>query len=102
VPGHSIEASMGSYRVDATDKESVTEGGEHRHIVSLCLEDGRRIPKAVAIRNTRLRAETYYTFRQGQRAEVEVSTQCPLCYSEYLRTNQDSTTKNNLLELPDC
>ena len=93
---------MASYRVDATDKVSVSEGGEHRHIVTLCLEDGRRIPKAVAIRNTRLRAETYYTFRAGQRAEVEVSTQCPLCYSEYLRTNQDSTTRNNLLELPDC
>ena len=93
---------MASYRVDATDKESVSAGGEHRHVVSLCLEDGRRIPKAVAIRNTRLRAETYSTFRAGQRAEVEVSTQCPLCYSEYLRTNQDSTTKNNLLELPDC
>ena len=93
---------MASFRVDATDKESVSAGGEHRHIVSLCLEDGRRIPKAVAIRNTRLRAETYYTFRQGQRAEVEVSTQCPLCYGEYLRTSQDSATKNNLLELPDC
>ena len=93
---------MGSYRVDGTDKESVSAGGEHRHIVSLCLEDGRRIPKAVAIRNTRLRAETYYTFRGGQRAEVEVSTQCPRCYDEYLRTSRDSTVKNNLLELPDC
>ena len=64
--------------------------------------DGRRVRRAAAIRNTRTRAETYSTFRQGQRAEVEVSTQCPRCYSEYLRTNQDSTTKNNLLELPDC
>jgi Protein of unknown function (DUF3892) len=102
VPARDIEASMASYRVDATYKESVSAGGEHRHIVSLCLEDGRRIPKAIAIRNTRLRAETYYTLRQGQRAEVEVSTQCPRCHGEYLRTNQDSTTKNNLLELPDC
>ena len=93
---------MGSYRVDATDKESISAGGEHRHIVSLCLEDGRRISQAVAIRNTRLHAETYYTLRQGQRAEVEVSSQCPRCYSEYLRTNRDSTTQNNLLELPDC
>ena len=40
--------------------------------------------------------------RSGQRAEVEVSTQCPLCYSEYLRTSYDSATMNNLLELPDC
>ena len=93
---------MGSYRVDATDKVSVFVGGLHYHIDAICLEDRRRIPKAVAIRNIRFRTETYYTFADGQRAEVEVSSQCSLCYSEYLRTNRDSITKNNLLELPDC
>jgi hypothetical protein len=93
---------VASYRVDATQKESISTGGEHQHIVALCLEDRRRIPRAVAIRNVRFHAETYYTFRDGLRAEVEVSTQCSRCYSEYLRTNQDTTTRNNLLELPDC
>jgi hypothetical protein len=93
---------MGSYRVDATDKVSVSVGGLHQHIDAICLEDRRRIPKAVAIRNIRLHTETYYMFASGQRAEVEVSTQCSLCYSEYLRTNRDSITRNNLLELPDC
>ena len=93
---------MGSYRVDATDKVSVFVGGLHHHIDAICLEDRRRIPKDVAIRNIRLRKETYYTFVNGQRAEVEVSTQCSQCYSEYLRTNRDSITRNNLLELPDC
>ena len=93
---------MGSFRVDATDKVSVFAGGFHQHIDAICLEDRRRIPRDVAIRNIRLRRETYYTFAHGQRAEVEVSTQCSMCYSEYLRTNRDSITKNNLLELPDC
>jgi hypothetical protein len=93
---------MGSYRVDATEKVSVSTGGAHRHIEAICLEDRRRIPKANAIRNIRLRTETYYTLANGQRAEVEVSTQCYQCFGEYLRTNRDSITSNNLLELPDC
>jgi len=93
---------MGSFRVDATAKVDVFVGVFHRHIDAICLEDRRRIPTAVAIRNIRLRKETYYTFASGQRAEVEVSTQCSQCYSEYLRTNRDSITRNNLLELPDC
>ncbi len=93
---------MGSYRVDATDKVSVSKGGAHRHIEVICLEDQRRIPKANAIRNIRMRSETYYTLINGQRAEVEVSTQCSRCFSEYLRTNRDSLTRTNLLELPDC
>lgn len=104
-PGSSaakVEVSMGSFRVDATAKVSVFIGGLHYHIDAICLEDRRRLSKDVAIRNIRFRTETYYTFADGQRAEVEVSTQCSQCYSEYLRTNRDSTTKNNLVELPDC
>jgi hypothetical protein len=97
-----VEVSMGSYRVDATDKVSVFVGGSHQHVDAICLEDRRRIPTSVAIRNIRLHKESYYTLAGGQRADVEVSTQCSLCYSEYLRTNRDNTTKNNLLELPDC
>jgi hypothetical protein len=97
-----IEVSVGSYRVDGTAKVSVFVGGLHQHIDALCLEDRRRIPTSVAIRNIRLHKETYYTLAGGQRADVEVSTQCSLCYGEYLRTNRDSATRNNLLELPDC
>jgi hypothetical protein len=97
-----VEVSMSSFRVDATDKVSVFVGGSHQHVDAICLEDRRRIPTAVAIRNIRLHKESYYTLSGGQRAEVEVSTQCSLCYGEYLRTNRDSTTRNNLLELPDC
>jgi Protein of unknown function (DUF3892) len=97
-----IEVSVGSYRVDASAKVDVFVGGSHRHIDAICLEDRRRLSTSVAIRNIRLHRETYYTLAGGQRADVEVSTQCSLCYSEYLRTNRDSATRNNLLELPDC
>ena len=93
---------MASYRVDRTDKESVWQGGSHRHIAALCLEDRRRVPKAKAIANIKSGLETYYTYAGGLRAEVEVASRCSRCSSEFLRTNRDTTTKNNLLELPDC
>jgi predicted adenine nucleotide alpha hydrolase (AANH) superfamily ATPase len=93
---------MASYRVVRTDKESASAGGYHRHIAALCLEGGRSVPKLQAIRNIRSATENYYTLADGQRAEVEVANRCALCYSEYLRTNKDTTIKNNLLSLPDC
>jgi hypothetical protein len=93
---------MATYRVDRTDKESATIGGYHRHVAALCLEDGRRVLKATAIANIKAGRESYYTFRGGQRAVVEVAQRCTFCFSEYLRTNRDTTTLNNLLELPDC
>ena len=93
---------MANYRVVATHKVSVSEGGPHRHVDAICLEDRRRLSRATAIRNARFHTETYYTFADGQRAEVEVSSQCSLCYGEYLRTNRDSLARKILLELPDC
>jgi hypothetical protein len=93
---------MASYRVDRTDKETAWQGGSHRHIAALCLEDRRRVAKAAAIANIKAGRESYYTYAGGQRAEVEVASRCTRCASEYLRTNRDTTTKNNLLELPDC
>jgi len=93
---------LASYRVDKTDKETVSLGIVHRHIAALCLQDGRRVPKATAIRNIVYRIEAYYTYASGQRAEVEVVDRCSQCHSAFLRTDRDTTTENNLLELPDC
>lgn len=93
---------MAQQRVDRTSKESVWLGGQHPHIAALCLEDRRRVPKEQAIANVRAGRETYYTYAAGQVAIVEVVNSCSRCYSSYLRTNRDTTTKNNLLELPDC
>lgn len=93
---------MATYRVTRTVKESTGPGGWHQHIAALCLEDGRRVPKATAILNVKTGVEGYYTYAGGLRADVEVARQCSRCYSEYLRTNQDTTTLNNLLSLPDC
>jgi uncharacterized protein DUF3892 len=93
---------MAAFRVRRTDKETATVGGIHRHIATLCLEDGRSVPKLQAIANIRMGLESYYTFADSLRADVEVVDRCYLCASEYLKTNRDTTTRNNLLWLPDC
>ncbi len=93
---------MASYRVDRTDKEYVYAGSAHRHIAAICLEDGRKVAKATAIYNIQSGREAYWTTGDGLRANVEVIARCAKCTSAYLRTDRDTTTKDNLLSLPDC
>lgn len=93
---------MAAYRVNKTDKAAESTGGYHRHIVAICLDGGRRVPKATAIVNIETGSESYYTYADGQRANVEVVPRCARCAAKYLRTDRDTTTKDNLLELPDC
>jgi hypothetical protein len=93
---------MADHRVTRTSKEDAWAGGQHRHIAALCLDDGSRVPKATAIARIRARLERYWTYAEGQQAWVEVVDRCDRCANAYLRTDRDSTTKNNLLELPDC
>jgi Protein of unknown function (DUF3892) len=95
-------STLAAYRVIGTGKGDEWTGGHHRHISTLCLEDRRRVPKATAISNIESRLETYYTSAEGQRANVEVVGRCSRCYAKYLRTDRDTTTKDNLLSLPDC
>lgn len=93
---------MASHKVTQTGKGTVWTGGQHRHIESLCLAEGGSVSKSKAIWNIESRLESYYTEGGGQRANVEVVQRCGRCASKYLRTDRDTTTKNNLLELPDC
>lgn len=93
---------MGAHQVTQTDKEDATAGGRHQHVAALCLADGRRVPKATAISNINARRESYYTSVAGRQAWVHVIGRCDRCASAYLRTDPDTTTTNNLLELPDC
>ncbi len=96
------EHTLADYRVTKTDKASEWAGGQHRHIAALCLENGRRVAKATAIANIEAKIESYYTHADGRRANVEVVQRCVRCSSKYLRTDRDSTIKDNLLSLPDC
>jgi hypothetical protein len=93
---------MAAHRVTGTEKGDESTGGHHRHITALCLEDRRRVAKATAISNIEFGFDSYYTIGDGQRASVEVVQRCGRCYAKYLRTDRDTTIKDNLLALPDC
>lgn len=93
---------MASHQVIRTAKESVWNGGAHRHVASLCLAEGGRVSKFDAISRIRRGIDTYHTFVAGERAELSVVDQCTRCSAAYLRTDRDTTTRSNLLELPDC
>jgi hypothetical protein len=93
---------MADHQVTATDKEDATPGGVHRHIAALCLADGARVPKAIAISHIKAGRERYWTSVGGRQAWVRVIGRCDRCAAEYLRSDPDVTTSNNLLELPDC
>jgi hypothetical protein len=98
VPG----VSIGQMRVRATVKVPTLVHGYHRHIVVLCLENGRRIPAPIAIRNIRRGIEAYYADVDGGSAKIEVIDRCPRCGREFLRTDRNATSENGLLSLPDC
>lgn len=93
---------MARYRVTRTGKESTSQGGQHRHIATLCLDNGQSVPKAKAMAEITAGINSYYTEAAGQVATVEVVARCSGCYAPYLRTDRDSTTRDNLLSLPDC
>lgn len=86
-----------------TDRQ-VTATGKNQHgaIVSLCNAGQPWSPrqKADAITDIRTRQHRYWVAWPGQPStwiEVVEGLQGP-----YLRTDRDSTSRNNLDELPDC
>jgi hypothetical protein len=98
VPGISVAQK----RVRATDKEPTLTHGYHRHVAVLCVDDGRRIPAPIAIRNIRRGIEAYSVDVDGLTTAVEVIDRCPRCDREFLRTARGATSENRLLYLPDC
>jgi len=70
-------------------------------ITSLCSDESwSSRSKADAIQDIETRAHTYYVpWKVPGRTEIKV-VNGPT--GKYLRTDRDNTTKNNLLDLPDC
>jgi len=58
------------------------------------------VSKEQAIREIDGGVNTYYTYIDGKNAEIIVVKNPN--GGKFLRTNKDSSTKNNLAELPDC
>jgi hypothetical protein len=90
---------MSSYRVTGIAVEK--PDWRHEHITDLVIEDRFWVSRDTAIANiTSPYGDRYWTYAKGQRAEVIV-VGCPVCaFGRYLRTSADSTTENNLLDLP--
>jgi len=80
-----------------------TYGTAHEHIsmVELNNDASSRWSREAIIRDLRNPyGDRYYTYGGGQYATVIVAG-CPYCTSgDYLTTEPDSTTQNNLLSLP--
>ncbi|MGS2743587.1 DUF3892 domain-containing protein [Halomonas sp. LS-001] len=87
---------MADRRVTATGKNS------DKDITKLCNSPEWWSPrsKADAISDIELNIHTYYvTDGGGRRADIHVAGSGA---SKYLRTNADSSSSNNLDNLPDC
>jgi hypothetical protein len=84
------------------DRE-VTQTGKDRYgdITALCNSGSSWSPrsKADAIRDIESGDHTYHVKWPSQRTEIRVVNGST---GKYLRTDRDNTTKNNLLDLPNC
>jgi len=93
---------MAEHRVVAVDIEQGTSSPLDPHVALLCLEDGRRIPRARAITNLRYGVEGYYTERDGARSRLRVVDPCSRCGEAYLRADEGATQADTLLSMPPC
>lgn len=72
------------------------------HVAVICLEDGRRVPRARAITNLRYGVERYYTEIDGVRTKLRVVDPCSRCGEAFLRADEDATRPDTLMTLPPC
>lgn len=86
---------MADRRVTATGKDADGD------ITKLCNGGESWSPraKADAVRDIETKAHSYYVDRAGHRTEVHVVERGG---KKYLRTDADSSSRNNLDNLPDC
>lgn len=94
---------MSTYQITAVRTEA-SASGTHEHISRVRLggtTTGDGISRATVIADLKdPNGDRYITYGGGKRADVEVHS-CPTCsFSDYITTDPDSTTKNNLLSLP--
>lgn len=89
-----------AYKVTEVHTEKPA-GYSHEHIAKVKLSDGTVETRAQVIRYIRESKLTYVTWATGVPEAKVIVAGCPQCGSgDYLTTEPDSTTKNNLLDLP--
>lgn len=72
---------------------------DQNNVITHICTGGTPVPKGDAIINIELGFRKYFTRVNGRRAEVFVRSDGG---TKYLTTSPDGTTRNNLLDLPDC
>jgi hypothetical protein len=93
---------MADHRVIAVEVDRGDMYLPDPHAAVICLEDGRRIPRARAITNLRYGVERYYTEVGGVRAHLRVVDPCSRCGEAFLRADEGATQPDQLMSLPPC
>jgi hypothetical protein len=91
---------MSSFKITGVRTEK-TADDEHEHITAVQVNDNTIFSRSTVIADLRSSSgDRYYTYAGGKIADVIVVT-CPYCsYRDYITTEPDYTTANNLLSLP--
>jgi hypothetical protein len=94
-------AILASFEITEVHTESSSAGGAyHEHIAKVKTKGGSEWSRATVVKDIRYGNDSYYTYGGGEYADVIVR-ECPHCdFGDYITTTPDSTTKNNLLDLP--
>ncbi len=87
--------------VVATEKETWSAGGAHRHASALGLVDGRRVGRSFAILNLELGLASYYMVVGGRDADVRILARCARCGFAHLQVDDGASDHDALLELRD-
>lgn len=93
---------MSTFQISAV-RTARPPGYTHEHITHVGIGSGVVLTRQTVINDLRsYSGDRYYTYAAGLRADVIVAG-CPHCGAgDYITTEPDSTTANNLLSLPPC
>ncbi len=94
---------MATYIVTNVRKEQSADGS-HRHIEGVCVESGTHYTRQEVVDSINA-GNTWKTRADGYEATISTLTYCPRsgCLAKpYIKTNPDSTKKDNLENLDAC
>jgi len=90
---------VATFKISAVHVEE-PPGYSHPHISEVDIGNGTWIQRSTVIKDLgEANGDRYYTEAGGERADV-IAVDCPHCGAgDYITTEPDSTTENNLLSL---
>lgn len=92
---------MATYTVTKVRKE-LSDDGTHQHIEGVCTSDGTHYTRREVVDSINA-GNTWKTQADGYEETIKVISSCPKCSATpYIKTNPDSTKKDNLENLEAC